>query len=587
MGLLISAEARDRFNPNITVPYSVHIIGIQDYELMQEVLGSSALSKQQDSPPQTVKALKKRAEQDLVNIQKAVAKFGYFDADLDYFVDIRTDPVTVYVKVNLNTQYKIGAFKFKSDPPNNTAVHVLEQDVKKVGIVIGQPAIRQTIQQATMDSINYLQNHGYPFARLFKDRIIIDREKKEMQVALLLSPGPFARFGNTVLEENGRVTGNFIKRHMRWRKGQVYSEQKVRDTLQTLNNTKLFSEVKITHDDRIDQNGLMNVYIKLESAGKNEVLPIKNYVSGLGLELGGSWEHRNLMGTDNVLKTYLTAGKRRKHLKFNVMVPDTFTMNLNMNVMLDLFKDDYRPFDKKGGNLSAIFDYPYETNWHLYGGLSTEIYRLDIDGVHTNQRYLSTPLGFVYDYTDNPQRPKKGVLLHLSLKPYATLFEKLKIFSHMNVKGQVFVPHNKDKTLFTRFWGNVGLSPGAGKNILPQDKRYYGGIGTQEPVRGYAFQMAGPLEGTIPTGGRSAVSFGGEIHYDITDDWSILWFSDWGTTYDRQFPDFQTKLLWGIGAGIRFRTRYGELYFDVASPVDRRSGIDKPVEIYAGIKQVT
>ncbi|UNM06593.1 MAG: hypothetical protein H6925_02660 [Holosporaceae bacterium] len=60
-----------------------------------------------------------------------------------------------------------------------------------------------------------------------------------MQVALLLSPGPFVRFGNTVLEENGRVTGNFIKRHMRWRKGQVYSEKKVLDTLQTLNNTRL------------------------------------------------------------------------------------------------------------------------------------------------------------------------------------------------------------------------------------------------------------------------------------------------------------------------------------------------------------
>lgn len=135
--------------------------------------------------------------------------------------------------------------------------------------------------------------------------------------------------------------------------------------------------------------------------------------------------------------------------------------------------------------------------------------------------------------------------------------------------------------------GDVGLSPGAGKSIVPKDKYYYDGMGTREPVRGYAFQMAGPLNGNVPIGGRAALSFGFELYYDITDDWSVLWFSDWGTTYDRQFPNFQNKLLWGIGAGVRYRTKYGEFFLDVASPVDRRSNVDKPVELYAGIKHTT
>ena len=74
---------------------------------------------------------------------------------------------------------------------------------------------------------------------------------------------------------------------MRWKKGEVYSEKKVVDTIQSLNNTRLFSEVKITHDDRIDQNGLMNIYLKLESSGKNTFTPEKNYTSGLGLDLEG------------------------------------------------------------------------------------------------------------------------------------------------------------------------------------------------------------------------------------------------------------------------------------------------------------
>lgn len=587
MFLVLSASGKDPYNPNTTVPYKTYIFGIHDPGLISEVAQNSSLLKREKEPPKTVKALKNRAQQDLVNIQKSLAKFGYFDADLDYFVDIRMDPVIVYVKVKLNTQYTIGAFKFKSDPPNNTAVHVLEQDIKRVGVVLGQPALRKTIQKATVDSINYLQNHGYPFARLYKDRIVIDRDKKQMQVALLLSPGPFVRFGNTVLEENGRVTGNFIKRHMRWRKGQVYSEKKVLDTLQTLNNTRLFSEVKITHDDRIDENGLMNMYIKLESAGKNIFTPRKNYISGLGLELGAAWEHRNLMGGDSVLKASTLIGKKRQNLKVNVMTPDTLMLNLNTNVMLELFKEQLRPFKRQGGNLTSIFDYPYNEFWHLYGGIGAQVYRLEADSRGKDRRYVMLPFGAQFNYTDNPNRPKKGMVVGFDLKAYSTIFEKLRAFTQANIDTQIFIPLMKDKKVFAKLWGDIGLSPGTGKTIVPKDKYYYDGMGTREPVRGYAFQMAGPLNGNIPIGGRSAVSFGFELYYDITDDWSVLWFSDWGTTYDRQFPNFQNKLLWGIGAGVRYRTKYGELYLDIASPVDRRSNIDKPVELYAGIKHTT
>ena len=277
--------ARDPYKPYPTVPYKTFLFGIDHKEIREAIFASSTLITKSNQPPESVSILKKRAEQDLVNIQKVVASFGYYDADFDYFVDVRTNPVTVYVKVQLNSQYKIGAFKIKSDPPNNNLIDLLGQDIKKVDISLEMPALKKTIQQGTINTINYLQKHGYPFARLKEDRIIIDRSKKEMQVALLLSPGPLARFGNTILEENGEVTGEFIKSHMRWKKGEVYSEQKVLDAIQSLNNTRLFSEVKITHDDRVDENGLMNIYLKLESAGKNKISPELDHVSGLGLEM--------------------------------------------------------------------------------------------------------------------------------------------------------------------------------------------------------------------------------------------------------------------------------------------------------------
>ena len=579
--------AKDPYNPYPTVPYKTFVFGVDDREMMETIARDSTLITKETSPPESIAVLKRRAEQDLVNIQKAVASFGYYDAEFDYFVDVRTNPVTVYIKVQLNTRYTIGAFKLKSDPPNNNLIDSLGQYIKKVGISLQMPALKKTVQQATVDTINYLQKHGYPFARLKEDRVIIDRSKKQMQVALLISPGPLTRFGNCLLEENGEVTGEFIKSHLRWKKGEVYSEQKVLDTIQSLNNTRLFSEVKITHDDRIDENGFMNMYLKLESAGKNKLSPDIDHISGLGVEAGGSWERRNLGGSDNILTSSVRVGSHRKHVDLSLMAPDTGALNLNLNSTLGLFKDELRPYNKRGGFVRIIGDYPLEEHWHFYGGLEGEIYRLDATRLVNNERFLSIPVGAIVDYTDNPVRPKKGVKVKFDFIPYMTLFSRLETFAHLKLKPEIFVPLLENQRLFLKGWANMGLSPGAGRKVLPQDKKYYAGGGTHEPIRGYAFQMAGPLTGNIPTGGRSVLSFGGELYYDLEEDWSILTFADFGTTYDRQFPDFRTKLLWGVGAGVRYRTKYGTFYLDVASPVERRGSVDNPVEIYAGVKQAT
>lgn len=585
--LVQTGLAGDPYNPYPVVAYKTFIIGVDSSDMRDAINQNSTLITKENTPPESIAVLKKRAEQDLVNIQKVVSSFGYYDADFDYFVDVRTSPVTVYVKVQLNSQYTIGAFKLKADPPNNTLIDSLGQDIKKVGISLQVPALKSTVQQATVNTINHLQKHGYPFARLKEDRIIIDRSKKQMQVALLISPGPLTRFGNCLLEENGEVTGEFIKSHLRWRKGEIYSEQKVLDTIQSLNNTRLFSEVKITHDDRIDENGFMNIYLKLESAGKNKVSPDVDHIAGLGLEVGGTWEHRNMAGTDKILTSSARVGSHRQHVDFNVTTPDAGLLNLNLNTSLSVFKDRLRPYSKKGISARMIGDYPLKEHWHVYGGVGAEVYHLNAFLEARNKRFLSLPVGAIADYTDNVLRPKKGVKVKFDFIPYIPLFAQIKTFAHLKLKPEFFVPLLESQRLFLRGWANMGLSPGAGRRVLPQDKKFYAGGGTHEPVRGYAFQMAGPLIGNIPTGGRSVLSFGGELYYDLEEDWSILTFIDFGTTYDRQFPDFRTKLLYGVGAGVRYRTQYGTFYLDIASPVERRGGIDSPVEIYAGVKQET
>ncbi|MEI8320563.1 MAG: BamA/TamA family outer membrane protein [Alphaproteobacteria bacterium] len=575
-----SAQAISRFTPVSSIPYKTYIFGITNDDLRAAILSQSDLVKGEKNPPETVEFLKNRAQEDLGNLQRALAAEGYYDAELDYFVDARTTPSMVYVKVNLGTLYTIGAFKIKSDPVATNLVEILGADISKVGITLGQPAKRTSVQEATLNTVTYLQKHGYPFAKLKADRVVVDRSTKQMQVALLVQPGGMARFGNTILQENGGVTGEFIKARLLWKKGEIYNEQKVLDTIQRLYNTKLFKEVKVTHDDRIDAGGFINLYLKLVASDRNIVRPIASYIPGLSFEPGVSWEKRNFANQGDILTTSVQMGVDRKQGHVSYVVPDFQLLNLNLSNDLDIHSDTFKPFTMTGGDFQSVLDYPFSETIVGDGGVSIESNNVTVNDSRKTYRYLKVLLGATFTNIEDEMAPRQGVRVRLDYIPYIRILNRMAVFEQIELKPEFYVPLSIDTNLVLHGWAHIGASPGAGKHVIPAHKLFYNdGPGT---VRGYRFQMAGILNGNIPTGGRSALSFGAETEYYFTELFSVLGFIDFGTTYVRQFPDFKNALLYGVGGGARYRTPWGTIRFDVASPMKRRTQ-DYAVEIYAGL----
>lgn len=569
------------FNPSAGILYKTYIFGLSDYELRSAVMAQSILIKKESNPPENINILKNRAEQDLLNIQKILASFGYYDADLDYFVDTRTKPTIVYIKINLGTQYTLGAFKIKSDPPGNALVTALAQDIDKVGISLGDPAKRNHLQMATTRTMNRMHDHGYPFAVLKEDRIIIDRSQKQMQAALLISPGPLVRFGNTMLQENGGVTGEFIKSRLRWKKGEVYNQQKVTDTLQSLINTGLFKEVKITHDDRVDNNGLMTMYIKLEPGDKNIVRPVLDSIPGLGLEPGISWKRRNLWDLGHMVEVEAKAGQHEQVGELVYTVPDWQRLNVNLVTDVRAENDKFKAFGKKAGTLKSMIHYPIYPNLSVEGGISLEINKLNHNFHTKNYRWASVPLGLTYDTLSDPNMPRSGALVHLEVLPYLKVFNRFSFFSQVDIRPEVYVPLNADQNLVFHGSGHFGFSPGAGKNVIPADKLYYAG---GDVMRGYTFQMAGPLVNNIPIGGRSTITMSAELQYYFREDFSGNVFTDFGSPQQKDYPDFKTSFLWAVGAGARYHSSWGVLYFNIASPLKKRS-VDQSIQVLFGLSK--
>ena len=119
---------------------------------------------------------------------------------------------------------------------------------------------------------------------------------------------------------------------------------------------------------------------------------------------------------------------------------------------------------------------------------------------------------------------------------------------------------------------------------VPADKRFYSGGGGS--VRGFAFQMAGPLDqDDDPVGGRSLVEASMELRWRFWDSFGLVPFVDAGNVYEEVYPSFDDGLFWGAGLGFRYYTRVGPIRLDIATPINPRDGVDDPVQFYISLGQ--
>jgi translocation and assembly module TamA len=110
-----------------------------------------------------------------------------------------------------------------------------------------------------------------------------------------------------------------------------------------------------------------------------------------------------------------------------------------------------------------------------------------------------------------------------------------------------------------------------------------GGAGS---VRAFGFQKAGPVDAAgDPTGGVSALGLGGELRFRASDTIGVVPFVEGGRAYASRLPDLSQTLFWGGGIGLRYITPIGPVRADVAVPVNRRSGVDDPFQIYLSLGQ--
>ena len=625
LGVSLSAETAPTKKDGI--PYEVEITGKNlEKSSVHKLLGevSLAVQKKKD-PPKSLALLRRRCEGDLPEMQKVLRSFGYFrgtitfkilspksakDAEAVHQSETRADnpetdssavpppvnPAAVHFEVDLGPRFTFSKININLAPDPAVAAALAESATPPGVLSPPSPSALKLVQDAPYSAslvvkageaiLTRYKENGYPFPKISHRDVIADFKTNHVEVSFQVSPGPYARFGPTRVTGLERLKDQYVYELIPWKKGEPYDIRLIKAARQTLFDTNLFGVVAFKNPEKVDAQDQLPMTVELKERAPRTIRLGLEYTTDYGPGFNGSWTHRNLFGMAEKLtaSAILNSITRTAALRFEKPMflnrDNTFISQISFN---DETTDGY---NATSGIATAILQQQFTKTFRAGGGLGFHLSRVKDNATNERNTYqlFYVPLTANLDTRKNILNPIQGYHLSLAMAPYQDISQSDIRFFRYVLGGSTYYNFNRGDWIVVAIQAAFGQIFGIDHHKMPADLRYYPGGGGS--VRGYAYQMAGPLKGNTPLGGLSMLTGSLELRFKITESIGIVPFVDAGTAYLDTVPDFsEQEMLYGTGLGLRYYTAIGPVRLDVAVPLNKREGVDSDYQIYVSIGQ--
>ncbi|MBF0425112.1 MAG: BamA/TamA family outer membrane protein [Magnetococcales bacterium] len=588
------------------VAYTVSFKTDGDPTIVSLLEQTSLTFREQDQPSPSRILLDSRAMEDRRRLLNALRAHGFFAATVSHATDpAQSQTINAGDSSSMDTVQEPTPTRLTfvvDSGPRYTLRNCIVEPRKEVrpgsytpptaadlGLLRGQPADSKRVVAADKALLRHAQTHGQPFATLLPRRVIVDHATRTMDVTLRLQPGDTARLGPTTWSGLETVKPVFAQKQLLWQEGDSYDQEVQERSRNALLKTGLFAMVDLRHPEAVEADGSLPVTIAVQERLQRSFSFGAGMTTDQGPKATLGWEHRNLWGEGEDLATQVDYGRVHKRFKGNLGKPDFGRKDQSLLFEFITESEEVEAYRKKSVALQGGLERKYAKELRLSLGLSyrlVELYQGNSsvpDGTGTFG-LVSLPFKATLDHSDDLLNPTQGWRLNAFLAPFLDTLENGHSFTKFQAQVTGYKPVSTAPHLVLAGRIKAGMLVGSELSGVPTDERYYtGGNGS---IRGYAYQLAGPLDSNgKPLGGCSLLESSVEARVEVQKSVEVVFFLDEGAAIKRPFPDFSDRPYFGAGSGIRYLTPIGPLRLDVAVPLDRRPGIDQGYQIAASIGQ--
>ncbi|MBC7952764.1 MAG: outer membrane protein assembly factor [Rhodospirillaceae bacterium] len=564
-----------------TVPYRVELVGADD--LRDRIEEVSRLFQLRDEPPASLLSLQRRAEADMDRISEVLRSEGYYAAQTTFAMDEQAQPVLVTVTVAPGAAFKLEAFNVRVDAAFNTP-QPKPVPLSDLGLAIGQPARAAPVVEAQAALLRALAEQGYALAKVQDRQVVVDHAAQTMRVDVVVSSGPLAWFGPVAITGLTHVDEGWVRRRLPWEPGERFSVSQMETMRKRLVESRLFSSVKLATAKQAQEDGQLPITLDLREADQRSVGTGVSWASSEGVGANAYWEHRNLLGAAERLRTSLTASQIRNAADVTLRVPDV--LGVDQDVLSSFTAEEQRTdaYVTRTVGGAVGMEWVVTPTWRAAASTALERTYEERNDRRRNYTLVSFPLEARQDDTDDLLDPTKGNRLRAQMRPFVEALGGTVGFTRFELYDSHYIMLLDKPRIILAGWGRFGTITGTGLDDVPADKRFY--VGGGGSVRAFGFQRAGPVDNdNDPTGGLSALAFGGEVRVKVTDTIGLVPFVEAGNAYETRLPRPMETLRWGAGLGVRYFTPIGPVRADVAVPINPRPGMDDSYQIYLSLGQ--
>ncbi|MBO6826822.1 MAG: outer membrane protein assembly factor [Sneathiella sp.] len=547
-------------------------------ELLEQ---SSGLVRLAEKPPISYAGLQRRVEDDAETFRKVLKSEGYYAGQIKSQINRGSVPHQVTFQIDAGPQYKISNYAvqyhyLQTIPP--------QIDLSPLAIQHGMPARSEPILTSQKQVIAQLANMGFPFAKIKDQNAVVDYNSSSMSVTLMVETGPYIQMGELQLIGLNEVNKEHMRRLSGWVNNRPYRKKDLETLRRVYLDTGLFDAVRYEIPSKVNLDASVPVTFTFGERKHRSVGAGMEYSSSEGLGAQAYWEHRNFFGQGETVRGDIYASEIRQELSVSFVKPDVFTRHQSFKAEADVKRENTDAYTAESARVYAGLDRRWGSHWTLGGGLFAEFSNIEENGDTENFAYFGAPFTASFDNTDDLLDPSEGVRFGATLTPHFGLNAASSNFVTTELYGSTYYSVLDEKRLILALRGKVGSLVGDSTADIPAVKRFYAGGGGS--IRGYEYQLVGPLDGNNdPSGGRSVIEVGAEARIRITDTIGIVPFIEGGDVYEEMAPDFSGEFQWAAGLGARYYTPFGPVRLDVAVPLNPRDNVDDKFQFYISIGQ--
>ena len=439
----------------------------------------------------------------------------------------------------------------------------------------------EKLQQGNEKILNWLENNGYPFAKVELDSIRLDNGA--LSAKLRVTKGPLYHVDSIRVYGKAKISKNFLQKYLGIENGSIYQKYKLSDISTRLLELPYLKEIQPWDITMLGTGSMLNLYLDPKKSSQVNALvgflPDNSQTEGNKLLLTGevNVNLKNALGggeTIGVNWQQLQVKSPRLNLAF--AQPYIFRSPFGVDFSFDLYKKDSTYL-----NLNLVIGLQYAVSTRQTGRLffqnfHTNLLTVDTNYVKTNKvlppfiDLSTTNLGLDYnlyatDYRFNPRKgpeinmmgsaglrtiKKNNTILALTTDnagqpfPFASLYDTVKLKTYqlkLRVAAGHYVKLGKQSTV------KLGLNGG-----LLQSEQIFNNevfqIGGYRLLRGFdeeSIYASQYIVGTV------------EYRYLIGLNSYLFVFSDLGWAKNAAFSSEQQHSYWGNGLGMAIETKAG------------------------------